>query len=125
MFPVNNIRKICKLRNTSLAEIERDTGIGNGTIARWETSPRSPQFDHLQKISERLDCTLEELYSGELKEDNKKTATKSDGNQNSSNDELSNYANSLFNQLTTEKKIRLINLMQSELQNQEVQDVQK
>ena len=58
MFPVNNIRKICKIRDTTIAEVERDTKISNGTIAKWEDSPRSPQFDYLKNHNTLFSLSL-------------------------------------------------------------------
>ena len=68
MFPVENIRQIAKSRGTSIAEIERETGIGNGTIGKWENSPRSPQFEHLRLIAKYLCCTIDDLYEGEVRQ---------------------------------------------------------
>lgn len=119
MFPVDNIRKICKIRNTNLAEVERNTGIGNGTIAKWETSPRSPQFDYLQKISQYLNCTIEELYIGEIKN----PITQGDrADYDSDYNDRHEYINGIFDRLTFENQIRAANALQSILRDQIARD---
>ncbi len=60
-FPVDKIRALCKLKNTSLAQLERELGIGNGVIARWENAKGCPPYDRLSAIAEKLGVTVEEL----------------------------------------------------------------
>ena len=116
MFPVDHIRKICKLRDTNLAEVERNTGIANGTIAKWENSPRSPQFDHLLKISRYLNCSIEELYLGEIKN----PVTESDREEYySDSDDRHEYINGIFDQLNFENQIRAANGLLSLLHRQQ------
>ena len=61
MFPVDNIRLLCRQHGISIAELERELRFGNGTIAKWEKSKSSPPFDRLSKIAERLGVSVEEL----------------------------------------------------------------
>ena len=56
---LDNITKLCKEKNVSIARLERETGIGNGTIARWGTS--SPIVDNVQKVAEYLGVTVDKL----------------------------------------------------------------
>lgn len=64
-FPVSNIRKRCKEKGMTLAELERKLGFGNGVIARWEKAKTSPPLDRLSAIAEELDTSLEELSKEE------------------------------------------------------------
>lgn len=59
MFPVDNIREVCKERGTTLAEVERALGIGNGVIAKWATG--SPPYNRLVAIAEYLNVPLSRL----------------------------------------------------------------
>jgi len=61
MFPVDNIRKACKEKGTSLAEVERALGIGNGVIARWGKSKGSPPYDRIVAIASYLGVSVETL----------------------------------------------------------------
>lgn len=56
---LDNITKLCKEKNVSIARLERETGIGNGTIARWGTS--SPTVDNVRKVAEYLGVTVDKL----------------------------------------------------------------
>lgn len=60
-FPVDNIRKLCKERNTNLAQLEKKLGYGNGLIAQWENSKRYPPHDRLVSIANELGVTVDEL----------------------------------------------------------------
>ena len=60
-FPVDNIRSACKERGITLAELERALGIGNGVIAKWETSKRNPPYDKICKIADYLKVSVERL----------------------------------------------------------------
>ena len=60
-FPVKNIRKACALRNTTLKQVEKDLGFGNGVIARWETAKGSPPYDRIVAIAEHLNVSVSDL----------------------------------------------------------------
>lgn len=66
-FPVDNIRSLCKLRGTTLAEMERNLKIGNGSIAKWENSPKSPPYDRLKMIADYLDVSISDLAGEQTK----------------------------------------------------------
>lgn len=58
---LGNITKLCKEKKISIAKLERDTGISNGTIGRWEKS--SPTVENLKKVADYFGCTIDELIS--------------------------------------------------------------
>lgn len=60
-FPVDNIRRLCALDGITLAELERELGIGNGVIARWEKKKTSPPYDRLKQIADRFGATVEQI----------------------------------------------------------------
>lgn len=49
---VDRIKALCKLRGTTIKAVERDCGLGNGTIAKWDHS--SPSYDKLLAVADRL-----------------------------------------------------------------------
>ena len=67
---LTNIRRLCSEKPVSIAKLERATGIGNGTISRWDTS--SPSIENVQKVAEFFGVTVDELLS----DNTKVTATK-------------------------------------------------
>jgi transcriptional regulator with XRE-family HTH domain len=51
-----------KEKGLTFKRVERECGLGNGTIKRWET--QSPRLEGLLKVSEYLHASLEELVFG-------------------------------------------------------------
>lgn len=60
-FPVDNIRKACADNGITLAELEKELGIGNGVIARWSKNKSTPPIDRLIQIAKRLGVTVAQL----------------------------------------------------------------
>ena len=56
---LENIRRLCSQKPVSIAKLERATGIGNGTIGRWDIS--SPSIENVQKVAEYFGVTVDEL----------------------------------------------------------------
>lgn len=46
---IEKISSLCDAHKISIAQLERECGIGNGTIARWKTS--KPNLRTLEKVS--------------------------------------------------------------------------
>lgn len=59
---LKNIGKLCKEKNISIARLERETGISNGTIGRWGTS--SPTVENVRKVADYFGVTVDALISG-------------------------------------------------------------
>lgn len=53
---VKKIKFLCSKKKITLAQLERETGIGNGVIARWNTC--SPKVDNLLKVAEYFKVSL-------------------------------------------------------------------
>lgn len=62
---LKNIIRLCKEKNVSVAKLERETGISNGTISRWGTS--SPTVENVRKVAEFFGVTVDALISEEVK----------------------------------------------------------
>ena len=58
---LENIRRLCSQKPVSIAKLERETGIGNGTISRWDTS--SPSIENVQKVADYFGVTVNDLLS--------------------------------------------------------------
>jgi transcriptional regulator with XRE-family HTH domain len=56
---VDNIQRLCREKGTTLCEVERKTGLGNGVIARWKDS--NPRVDRLAAVAEYFGVTLDDL----------------------------------------------------------------
>ncbi len=57
----DNILELCKKRGITIAKLERETGIGNGTISRWNSS--SPSVKNLKAVADYFGVTMDSLLS--------------------------------------------------------------
>ena len=60
MVLLRNVAELCKAKNITFAELERETGLGNGTVRRWASM--NPRVDLLKKVADYFGVTLDELY---------------------------------------------------------------
>ena len=56
-----NIKRLCKEKGTSMYKVERELGIGNGTIGKWGKNGRVPNYDTLLSVASHLGVTVSEL----------------------------------------------------------------
>ena len=56
---VEKIRRLCAEHRISLAALEREVGLGNGVIARW--NDMNPRVDRLKAVADFFGCTVDEL----------------------------------------------------------------
>ena len=54
-----NIIRICKLRDISIAELERKSGLGNGVVRKWNSA--SPTLRTAIAVADYLGVSLDEL----------------------------------------------------------------
>lgn len=59
---VERIKELCKEKGITIAELERNCGIGNGIIARWKKS--KPSFERVAKVADFLGVSPEYLLTG-------------------------------------------------------------
>ena len=55
---VSRIESLAKSKGTSIAEIERSVGFGNGKIGKWKKAPKSPPFESLLVVANHLETTI-------------------------------------------------------------------
>ncbi|GGC85864.1 helix-turn-helix domain-containing protein [Enterococcus wangshanyuanii] len=53
------IKELADQKKVTFAEIERNTGISNGQIRRWDTS--SPKIENIQKVADYFDVSTDYL----------------------------------------------------------------
>lgn len=56
-----NIANLCRQHGISVAKLEKELGIGNGTIGRWSKS--SPTVDSIKKVADRFGVTVDALIA--------------------------------------------------------------
>ena len=59
--PVENIRAACKERGTTIAQLERKLGYGNGLIAGWAKAKGSPPYERVLAIAQELNVSVDDL----------------------------------------------------------------
>lgn len=55
------IKKMCKEKEISIHQLEKECGLGNATIRGWEKS--SPSVDKLKKVADYFGVSIEELLT--------------------------------------------------------------
>ena len=58
MSVYENVKKLCADRNISIAKMERDCDIGNGTSAKWKDGP---SLMTAKKIADYFGIAIEDL----------------------------------------------------------------
>ena len=58
---VANIKDIATMRRTTIKQIEKDLGFGNGMIGKWKSAPKSPPFEKIEMIAAYLGVTVDDL----------------------------------------------------------------
>ncbi len=58
---LEQIKNLCKARNITLAQLERDLNFGNGTIRRWNENP--PSITKVVQVAEYFAVNLDYLIT--------------------------------------------------------------
>ena len=58
---VKNIRRLCQEHDISIKKLEETLGIGNGIIARWETS--APSVTRVKAVADFFGVTVDDLLT--------------------------------------------------------------
>ena len=59
---VDRIKQKCKEKKTSMNALEKELGLGNGTIRMWDT--KEPGANKVIQVSEKLGVSLDWLLTG-------------------------------------------------------------
>lgn len=60
-----NVSRLCKENNITLCALEREVGLGNGTIWKWGNRTKSPNVNAVKKVADYFGITLDDLLSGQ------------------------------------------------------------
>lgn len=55
------ISGLCKQNGISVSRLEKECGLGNATVRRWDTS--SPSADNLKRVADYLGVSIDYLLS--------------------------------------------------------------
>lgn len=56
---LTRLRELCKIHNTNLSKVERECGLANATVRRWESV--SPNVDNLVKVADHFGVSVDYL----------------------------------------------------------------
>lgn len=59
----DNVKKAAEEQGISIYRLERETGLSNGTIGKWNDA--IPSSQNLMKVAKRLNIKVEELINNE------------------------------------------------------------
>ena len=54
---LQRVESLCKEKGVSISRLEKDCGIGNATIKKWDRS--APRIDTLQKVADYFGVSIE------------------------------------------------------------------
>ena len=57
----DNVKRLCWEKHTTICALEKDCGIGNGSIGKWAGREAAPSISVLQKIANQFGITVDEL----------------------------------------------------------------
>lgn len=57
----DKVKEVADEKNMSIAEVERNAGVANGTIGKWRT--KKPLVETLGKVADALDTDVTNLVS--------------------------------------------------------------
>ncbi len=58
---LENVKKLCDQHKTTICALERETGIGNGAIAKWNAS--DPRLGNVKKVADYFGVTVDDLLA--------------------------------------------------------------
>lgn len=58
---LKNIKRLCRERQTTVAQLEREIGLSNGTISKWALS--SPTVNNLKAVADYLGVSMDNLLA--------------------------------------------------------------
>lgn len=63
---LQRVKSASKVKQISIAELERKMGVGSNSIYKWKT--QQPKLDKIKKVSEILEVSTDYLIYGDSKE---------------------------------------------------------
>lgn len=65
MIISEKIKAICEAKGTSMFALEKQLGMGNGTIGKWGKNGRVPNYAKLSAVCSALGISVEDVMSDE------------------------------------------------------------
>ena len=102
---LERIKTLCYRKEISIRQLERETGLADRTIGRWDTN--MPSIDRVKKVAEYFGVTVDYLLGGENSQIS-----------NSMDDELAEY----LEMVRTKPEIRMLLKTQRGASRKEVEE---
>ena len=102
---LERIKNLCYRKEISIRQLERETGLADRTIGRWDTN--MPSIDRVKKVAEYFGVTVDYLLGGENSQIS-----------NSMDDEMAEY----LEMVRTKPEIRMLLKTQRGASRKEVEE---
>lgn len=108
MLAIDKINLLLLKHGITGADLSRAIGVSNSVYSQWNTKATKPSKKNLKKIADYFGVDVSELLDDQ--EENKKSATQSDGGfEDSVISERAAYASKLFSMLNATNQMDIIN----------------
>lgn len=57
------IEELCEKESISIAQLERECGLGNATIRSWKELRDAPRFSTIKRVADYFGVSIDELMS--------------------------------------------------------------
>ena len=61
---LGNIKRLCDERGISISQLEREAGIAERTIYRWDEN--TPSVDKVKRVADYFGCAIDELLRNDV-----------------------------------------------------------
>lgn len=68
---LENIKRICRIKGISLADIERCCGLGKKSIYAWDIN--SPSIERVKRVADYLGVTVDDLLNDDVQQQGRTT----------------------------------------------------
>lgn len=63
MVLFENVSRLCEERNITFAALEREIGLGNGSIWKWGNRTKSPNVIAVKRVADYFGVTVDDLLA--------------------------------------------------------------
>ena len=60
----DNVERLCREKGITIAALEKQAGLANGTVRKWDSLRQSPLYDNLKRVADTRGVTIDELMHG-------------------------------------------------------------
>lgn len=62
----DNVERLCKEQHITIAALEKQAGLANGTVRKWDSLQKSPLADHIKRVANVLGVSMEDIMEAKV-----------------------------------------------------------